>query len=51
MLRQLDSRSLGDEIAEVYSEPCQICKMVLFAKTLNGSQSLIIFGKSDILHV
>ena len=51
MLRQLELRSLSDEIIGVYSEPCQIWKMVLFAETVNGFHSLAIFAKSSILDV
>ena len=41
MLRQLESRSHSDELAEEYSEPSQIRKLVLFA---NGCQSFWIQG-------
>ena len=36
MLRQLKLRSLAVEIGEAYSKTCQISKMVLFVKTVNG---------------
>ena len=50
VVSHLESRSLDDEVPEAYSEPCQICKMALFAKTI-GFQSLTIFAKSSILEV
>ena len=49
MLRQLESRSPRDELAEEYVESCQIWKMVLFAEIVNGFQSLIIFAKSSTI--
>ena len=49
MLRQLESRSPRDELAEEYVESCQIWKMVLVAEIINGFQSLIIFAKSSII--
>ena len=33
MLRQLESHSVDVEIGEVYLEPCQISKMMLFVNT------------------
>ena len=45
------NNSLGAEIAEVYLEPCQVYKIVLFAKIVNGFQSLTIFAKSSIFKV
>ena len=52
MLRQLESRSPKDELAEEYVESYQIWKMVLFTEIVNGFQSLIIFAKgSTILDV
>ena len=49
MLRQLESQSPWDELAEEYVESCQIWKMVLFAEIVNGFQSLIIFAKSSTI--
>ena len=37
--------------AEVYSEPCQISKIKLFVKIVNGFQQLTIFAKSSTLDV
>ena len=37
--------------AEVLKRTQQTIKMVLFAKTINGFQSLTIFIKTGILHV
>ena len=51
MLRQLESRPHGGELAEEYSEPCQMWRMVLLAKTVNGFQLLTIFAKCSILDV
>ena len=45
------NNSFGAEIAEVYLEPCQVYKIVLFAKIVNGFQSLPIFAKSSIFKV
>ena len=46
LLTQLESLSHLDKKAEEYSEPCQVWKIVLFAKTVNGFQSLTILAKS-----
>ena len=35
----------------MYSEPCQISEMELFAKIVHGFQSLFIFAKSSISDV
>ena len=51
MLWQLKLCSFCVEFTEVYSEPCQIFQMVLFAKIFNGFQSLTTFVKSSILDV
>ena len=37
--------------SEAYSEPCQISKIVRFAKIVNSFQSLTIFAKRSILDV
>ena len=37
--------------SEAYSEPCQIAKIVRFAKIVNSFQSLTIFAKRSILDV
>ena len=50
-LKELESRFVSDDIAEAYSQPGQIWKMVLFAKTVNIFQSLNIFAKNSILDV
>ena len=36
---------------EPHSEPCQTLKMELFAKIVNGFQTLTVFAKSSILDV
>ena len=36
---------------EAYPEPCQISKMALFAKIVNGFQPLNIFAKNQIFDV
>ena len=36
---------------EPHSEPCQTFKMELFAKIVNGFQTLTVFAKSSILDV
>ena len=51
MLRQLELRSHGDNTAEGHSKPCQIWKMLLFAKTANGFHLLTVFPKSSMLDV
>ena len=38
-------------LSEAYLKPCQTSNMVLFAKMINGFQSLIIFEKSYSLDV
>ena len=48
---QLESRSVSVEIVETYSEPCEISKMVLFAKIARGIHSLTTFAKSSSFNV
>ena len=40
-----------EAISETYSEPCQISKMEVFAKIVNGFSFLTIFTKNSILDV
>ena len=41
----------NSSVTEVYSEPCQISKMELYAQIVNGFQPLTIIEKSSILDV
>ena len=50
-MRHLELRPLGVEIAETYSESCQVSARVIFAKIVNGFQLLTIFVKSSIVAV
>ena len=51
MLRQRESCPVGVEIAETYSEPSKISKMVLFTKTVKAFRSLTIFAKKNYFNV
>ena len=50
-VRQLELRYFGVEIAEAYSEPCQISKIGLFAKIINERLSVTIFPEGSVLDV
>ena len=41
----------SENFSKIHSEPCQISKMELFAKTGNGWKLLTIYRKSSILDV
>ena len=42
---------LSEQTSEVYPEPCQISKLELFVKKINGFQLLTIFMKRSVLDV